>query len=112
VRQCQRSGVDPGVGRLRLEHARDDALLLQRERAHRADRAGADDEDVARAFMLPSVLQGAQPFIHASISATVLGGVVSTSQPVSVTATSSSMRMPMFHKASGTPSAGRMYRPG
>jgi len=63
---------------------------------NRADRAGADDKNVVHCC------------IHVSISATVLGGEVSTSQPDSVTATSSSMRMPMFHSASGTSSAGRM----
>ena len=96
MRQRQGAGVGARVGGLRFEHVRENSLLLQRQRAHRADRAGADDQ------------HRIHPFIHASISATVFGGVVSTSQPDPVTATSSSMRMPMFHSASGTSSAGRM----
>mgnify|MGYP000097151240 CR=1 FL=1 len=47
VRQRQRAAVAARRLRLRLQHARGHALLRERQRAHRAHRAGADDQHLA-----------------------------------------------------------------
>ena len=91
----------PGrIGDHRLDQCDAPAGSGERERQARTDHAAADDRDLDI---------GVRRRAHAAaISFSMTSGSVgapalSTSWPVAVTATSSSMRMPMFQKLLGTP---------
>src|SRR5690242_10962657 len=103
VRQRERA-VDAGCFAARPRIDDDDVEIRagKCERKRCSDGSGAGDGDVMD--HLPTA---------ASISATDFGApAVMLSTPSAVTSTSSSMRTPMFQKASGTFAAGRMYAPG
>src|SRR6185503_1108526 len=79
---------------LRLDEHDVERQLAERARERRPDGATSCDQDVAVAAQRST--HALPPFMCCSISATVVGTpCVSTSGPLRVTCTSSSMRMPM-----------------
>ena len=102
IGQGQRAGIlTGGIRRTRFQHADLQLACAQRQCQRCADRPASDNDYIE--------LQVHDFLISSSISATFFGAVaVNTSLPLAVISTSSSIRMPMFHNASGTSSAGRM----
>ncbi len=111
VEQAARALVDGGRAnvhrrrRLRREtlvdHGDAAAIAAERQRQTGTDHAAARDDYVE------------VPLLHAAISSSISSGSLgasrlSTSRPSRVTTTSSSIRMPMFCNAFGTPRAGVM----
>jgi hypothetical protein len=103
LRQGQGARVGgAGKAAIGFQHHHSQAAVFQRQRQRSSRRATTGDKHV-------NVTGDCHCAISSSISATLLGAPwVSTSQPCSVTTTSSSMRMPIFQNLSDTSSAGRM----